>query len=197
MIKNIIFDVGGVIFDDKNNNLVNKFNISEEKTKEITKIAFTNNFQNCMLGYESVADYITTITEKYSDIKYELQYLIDPKFYYETFPLKKDVYNLIIKLYDKGYNLYILSNNTKDSFEYVSSIMNLKYFKGIVSSYQEHIIKPNNEIYDLIISRYKLNKEETIFIDDSSTNIEAATKVGIKSIKFNTIEDIIYLLDYK
>lgn len=30
MIKNIIFDIGGVVFDDKNNNLINKFNITKE-----------------------------------------------------------------------------------------------------------------------------------------------------------------------
>lgn len=195
MIKNIIFDIGGVVFDDKNNNLINKFNITKEKATEITTIAFTDNFIDCMLGKVSVENYIEKMKLKYPDIKEELEYLLDPKYYYETFPLKEDIYKKIIDLYNKGYNLYILSNNTEASFKYVSSKINLNYFKGIVSSFTEHIIKPNIEIYDLILKRYNLNKEETIFFDDSKTNVSAANSIGLRSVLFTTLEDIEKSLD--
>ncbi|MBQ7105785.1 MAG: HAD family phosphatase [Bacilli bacterium] len=191
MIKNIIFDIGGVLFDDKNNNLKEKFNLSEERTKEITNITFGNNFSECMLGKISVSEYLEDMKKRYPDIKEELEYLLDSKDYPETFPLKKDVYDIVVNLYKKGYNLYILSNNTKDSFSYVSSNMDMNIFKGIVSSYQEHLIKPDEAIYNLIVDRYNLKKEETIFFDDNSKNVLKGNELGIKSIKFNSIEDII------
>ena len=191
MIKNIIFDVGGVIFDDKNNNLKEKFNLSEDKAKEITNITFGNNFKDCMLGKISVSEYMEMMKNKYSDIADEILYLLDSKDYSETFPLKKDVYDIVVQLYKKGYSLYILSNNTKDSFEYVSSYMDMNMFKGVVSSYQEHLIKPDSGIYELIIDRYNLDKEETIFFDDSSKNVDKGNELGIKSIKFTNVEDII------
>lgn len=148
-----------------------------------------------MLGKVSVENYIEKMKLKYPDIKEELEYLLDPKYYYETFPLKEDVYKKIINLYNEGYNLYILSNNTEASFKYVSSKINLNYFKGIVSSFTEHIIKPNIEIYDLILERYNLNKEETIFFDDSKTNVSAANSIGLRSVLFTTLEDIEKSLD--
>ena len=39
-------------------------------------------------------------------------------------------------------------------------------------------------------NRFKLNKEETIFFDDKEVNITAAYNEGIKSIVFNSINDI-------
>lgn len=195
MIKNIIFDVGGVLFDDKNNNLKEKFNLSLEEAKEITNITFGNNFKECMLGNKVVYEYMKEMKYKYRDIYEKIEYLLDPKLYYETFPLKKDIYNVLVDLYKKGYNLYILSNNTKDSFEYVSKNIDITMFRGIVSSYEEHLIKPNLDIYKLLLDRYNLNKEETIFFDDSSKNVEAGNSLGIKSIEFNSIEDIINNID--
>ena len=58
-------------------------------------------------------------------------------------------------------------------------------FEGGIYSYQEHLVKPNEEIYKLILDRYNLNKEETIFFDDREKNVLAANKVGLKSIVFN------------
>ncbi len=41
----------------------------------------------------------------------------------------------------------------------------------LIYSYQEHLIKPNPDIYNLLIDRFKLNKEETIFFDDKKKRI--------------------------
>lgn len=195
MIKNIIFDIGGVVFDDKNNNLVNKFGITKERAKEITNIAFAGNFTECMLGNVSVEDYIAEMVKRYPEIKDELEYILTPELYHETFPLIKETYEIIKELYSKGYNLYVLSNNTEASYTYVSQNIDMNYFKGVLSSYVEHIIKPNPAIYDLILERYNLNKEECIFIDDSQKNVDAANAIGIKSIVFKTPQDIIAALE--
>ena len=63
-------------------------------------------------------------------------------------------------------------------------------FEGGIYSYQEHLVKPNEEIYKLILDRYNLNKKETIFFDDREKNVLAANKVGLKSIVFKSIKDI-------
>ncbi len=191
MIKNIIFDIGGVIFDDKNNNLVNKFNITKTKANEISKIAFGENFNDSMLGLVSANEYIRDMKKRYPDIKDELEYLLTPTYYHETFPLKEDVYKIIIELYNQGYNLYILTNNTKVSYDYVRSKINLNYFKGIVCSYEEHLIKPDPNIYKLILNRYNLNIDETIFFDDNHQNVVSANHIGLKSIEFKQANDII------
>ena len=75
----------------------------------------------------------------------------------------------------------------KTNFEYIKS---LKVFDGGIYSYQEHLIKPDYKIYNLLIDKFDLNKSETIFFDDKEKNVIAANKVGIKSFIFTNIEDI-------
>ena len=63
-------------------------------------------------------------------------------------------------------------------------------FDGGIYSYQEHLIKPDYNIYNLLLRKFNLNKTETIFFDDKEKNVIAANKVGIKSFVFTSIEDI-------
>jgi HAD superfamily hydrolase (TIGR01509 family) len=60
-----------------------------------------------------------------------------------------------------------------------------KYFDGEVVSCEEHVVKPNAEIYNILTSRYALNPEETLFIDDRKENVEAAIVAGWSGYHFN------------
>jgi putative hydrolase of the HAD superfamily len=57
---------------------------------------------------------------------------------------------------------------------------------GMVISAKEHMVKPDREIYELLISRYHLVPEECIFLDDLEKNIAAAQEVGMKGIVFQS-----------
>ena len=103
----------------------------------------------------------------------------------------QDNFDYISRLKDKGYNLYILSNIAKESYEHVKSTIDIdKVFKGGVYSYQDKLLKPDRKIYELIVNRYNLNKDETMFFDDKQKNIDAACEFGLKGVLFRTIEDI-------
>ena len=105
--------------------------------------------------------------------------------------LKRDDYSFAFKG-NEGYNLYILSNITKESYEYLKTIIDIdSIFDGGVYSYQENILKPSKEIFELIVNRYNLNKDETIYFDDMNKNIVAGNEFGIKSILFKSIDDVI------
>ncbi len=52
------------------------------------------------------------------------------------------------------------------------------------ASYQEKIIKPMQEIYQLLIDRYGLVPEECVFLDDTQKNLDGAEKFGIHTILF-------------
>jgi len=69
-------------------------------------------------------------------------------------------------------------------------IKNIVLDVGGIYSYKEHLIKPSHKIYDLLINRFNLNKEETLFFDDKEKNIIAANETGIKSFVFTSIRDI-------
>ena len=64
------------------------------------------------------------------------------------------------------------------------------FFDGGVYSYQEHLIKPDPNIYKLLIDKFNLELEETFFFDDKEKNVIEANKIGIRSFVFNSIKDI-------
>ena len=185
MIKNIILDVGGVILDDSKENIEK---ILKKDSKEIYKKAFGGNFKKCLLGEMTVDEHIKLLKE---DKDYEdINYILNKKNLKITYPLFKENYEYIKTLKNKGYKLFILSNITEDSYLYMKEEKLLDIMDGGIYSYQEHLVKPDEKIYELIIKKYNLKKEETIFFDDKEKNVEAAKKCNIKSIKFETIEDI-------
>ena len=64
MIKNIILDIGGVIFDDSDLNLSKLLNKDIEEIKKITKVVYGGNFEKCLLGQMTVQEHISKLKEK-------------------------------------------------------------------------------------------------------------------------------------
>ena len=186
MIKNIIFDIGGVFFDDSKLNIEKLLN---KNCDYIYKTAYGNGFIKSLLGEISVQQHINSLKNE-KDFK-DIKYILEKENLIKSYPLMKENFEYIKHLKNKGYQLFLLTNITEDSFNYINDLIDInKLFDGGVYSYQEHLIKPNHEIYNLLINRFNLNKEETIFFDDKEKNVKAAMEIGIKSFVFTSIEDI-------
>lgn len=94
---------------------------------------------------------------------------------------------MIQELKDKGYKVYYLSNWsawTHDLLQEAGKFDFLKLMDGGVFSYDVGYMKPNEEIYKILLNKYKINPEEAIFFDDREENIEAANKLGIHGVHF-------------
>lgn len=186
MIKNIILDIGGLFFDDSKNNIERLLN---KKCDSIYKIAYGKGFKRCLLGEISVQEHINSLKNE-KDFN-DINYILKKENLIKSYPLIKENFEYIRDLKKRGYKLYLLTNITEDSYNYINDLINInKTFDGGIYSYQEHLIKPDYAIYDLLINKFNLNKEETIFFDDKEKNVLAANKVGIKSFVFTSIEDI-------
>lgn len=65
----------------------------------------------------------------------------------------------------QGYKLYLLTNITEDSYNYINDLININtIFDGGIYSYQEHIIKPDKRIYNLLIEKYNLEGQKQYFL---------------------------------
>lgn len=166
MIRNIIFDIGGVLLDYNPKTYLDKLNIEEGKRKELNDIIFHK--------YKNEIEQILS--------KNNLKYMLPPKQemieYYKT-------------LKQKEYKIYLCSNITRDTYNYIKDNFEIiQIADGGAFSCFENISKPNAEIYHKLIEKYNLNKEESILIDDTKRNIISSNDIGLKGILFNNIEDI-------
>ena len=85
-----------------------------------------------------------------------------------------------------GKKVYILSNYGDDSFTVVEQKYDfLRNADGRVVSSREHLMKPDPAIYRLLIRRYGLEPERTLFIDDSTANIAVPLTMGWQGLCFN------------
>lgn len=96
----------------------------------------------------------------------------------------------IKELKERGYRIYILSNWSKPAYDACqhTALSFLPLVDGVVFSYEELVIKPDREIYDIICTRYGINPAEAVFLDDTERNIIAAREYGLHGIVFRNYE---------
>src|SRR3989304_7289123 len=107
----------------------------------------------------------------------------------------EDSVKVLESLHTQGYPLYALTNWAEETF-FTHIRHNQKYqflnnFKDIVISGVVKEIKPEPQIYKILLQRNNLKPENCIFIDDSSDNIVAAQNLGIATIKFTSPEQLV------
>ncbi len=88
-----------------------------------------------------------------------------------------------------GYKLYILSNWDPSSFSLFTKNFSELFtfegqdlFDGIMTSGKTGMIKPNSDIFEACLKKFKIDKSQVVFIDDTIENIQAAQNIGISSV---------------
>jgi epoxide hydrolase-like predicted phosphatase len=187
MFKNIIFDIGNVLLSFNPKEYV-KSRIKEENIERLHKAIFQSE-EWLMLDRGTIEESkaIENIISKNKDYCDDIK-LVFKDWYNILIPIPETV-EVLKTLKKNGYNIYYLSNFHDLAFKDVTSkneFFNL--FDGGVVSYKEKLLKPEEEIYNLLLKRYKLKIEETIFVDDTKVNVEAANKLGITGLVFENAE---------
>jgi len=182
MIKNVIFDIGNVLLQFDREYLISSF-CKGEDFDVMWKAIFTEweKQDDDSIPVEEFKDKVyNSLPEKLKDIGLKILNNWE-KFLYET----DGIYDLVLKLKEKGYKLYILSNMTTHFIERDYKFRILKLFDGIVYSAPLKIMKPNPEFYLYLLNKYNLTAEESIFIDDRKENLATAARLSIKTFLFN------------
>lgn len=99
--------------------------------------------------------------------------------FYPYMPPFEKMYDLVKKLKENGYGIYLLSNASSDFHERRSGIPALSLFDGVLISADYKLLKPEKEIYIALYEKFSLNPEECFFIDDVQKNIDGARATGM------------------
>ena len=91
---------------------------------------------------------------------------------------------LIRELKVLGYGIYLLSNASVDLPRFFNRIPGSECFDGRIVSADWKLLKPQPELYQVLLREYALNAEECFFVDDLFINVEAAVLVGMSGTVF-------------
>ena len=87
----------------------------------------------------------------------------------------------------KELKFYALTNWSAETFPIARQRFDfLQWFDGILVSGEEKLRKPFPEFYRLMFERFSINPASTIFIDDNLRNVQAAEKVGISAVHYQS-----------
>lgn len=188
MIKNLLFDLGGVIMDIRRENAV----------KALEKIGMTD--ANDFLGEYSQKGPFLQLEEGAitpDEFRNEIRkYInnevsdadIDAAFCEFLIGIPRHRLEELREL-KKQYNIFMLSNTNPimwdsriaEEFRQEGLEMN-DYFDGIVTSFEAKSIKPDKKIFETAITKCGISPKETIFLDDSQKNLNSASKLGFETI---------------
>lgn len=190
-IKNLIFDLGGVIIDLSVDHTLQAFTrLSGFEKQRIDELYVSEQqFLDYEMGLISDEAFRKFVTGCYSLSCSDDELDTSWNAMIRGLPLIK--LQLLERLKEK-YNVFLLSNTNSIHIQYINSIVlpaTLNdgrilddYFHR---AYYSHIMKkrkPNSDIFEEVLRESGLKAEETLFLDDNAANIEGARKVGIMTL---------------
>ena len=191
-IKNVIFDLGGVLIDWNPDKVYKDVfnNDSEKMIHFYTKICTQDWNENQDAGYP-MAKATEERVELFPEYEREIR-----MFYGRWDDMLGDQIQGTVDILkessnDPNYKVVALTNWSHETFpKAIAKFSFLQWFEGILVSGEEKTRKPFPEIYELTLSKFNLKAGESLFIDDNLRNIEAARKFGIHSIHFQSPEQL-------
>jgi len=185
MIHNIIFDLGGVLIDWNPRYVFRKVFDSDEKTEW-----FLSNI--CTMAWNEQQDAGRTLKDATEQLQMEFpQWHNEIGLYYGQWeemlggPINDSVDLLSNLKRNNTHNLFALTNWSSETFPIALERFDfLSWFQGIVVSGHEKCIKPDRKIYQILLDRYSLKAENSVFIDDNKRNVAGALSIGMKAIHY-------------
>jgi glucose-1-phosphatase len=202
-IKNVIFDLGAVIIDIDPELTFQAFAaLTGKDLKEIHKeFIELKIFTNYELGEHNDQQFRDLVRKFFSPDLTDDQ--IDNAWNAMLLDIPAGRIKLIKKLVG-NYRVFLLSNTNAIHFRKVEETLYKStgdvsfadFMEKVYLSYELKLSKPDPEIYRHVLKDSRLNPKETLFIDDSIKNVEAASELGIKTIHLQPPDSILGCLNF-
>lgn len=191
-IKNILFDLGGVLFPlsvpATIEALIKAGDTTEEQLDKWLKYNdLGNRYETGECTTKEFMDGFNTVCDRHLDAEtfarcWNAMILGYPEHHTA----------LLEALRNKGYNLYILSNINDLHVQYVEQLAQWRdnLFVKKYYSNEIHLAKPNRECYEYVINDSKIDPTETLYIDDRADNAAMGASLGFQTINLPQNDDL-------
>lgn len=185
MIRNIIFDMGGVLLDYIPTRTAETFTENPEDAELLLKEIFLSNewalLDQGMIEEEAA---IQAMCSRLPERLWDACRRAMDEWDKDLTPVEGAL-ELVQELKTKGYHLYLCSNTSTRFHTFCKRYPVFELLDGMVTSADEKCVKPNPGIFQALIQRYALVPGECLFIDDRSENVEAGVALGMTGIVCN------------
>jgi 2-haloacid dehalogenase len=187
----IIFDLGGVLIDWNPYYLYcDKLGMTPQDVDRFLKeVAFSEwNKQNDR--GRSFAESTVELSAAFPQYR-ELIHAYDDRYLESIGGAFQPVVELVRKLKKASLPLYVLSNWPTEKFALVRPQYEFfNWFDDMIISGEVGMIKPDHDIFELLLQRIGRSAEECVFIDDHAPNITAAGEIGFQTILFESASQL-------
>ena len=201
-IKNVIFDLGGVLVDLDIERCTAAFReLGMNRVAGLINPCYPaemiGRLERGDLSFHEACDAMRKLDGRYDVTDAQIAGA------YGAFLAGVPVWKLrqVERLRGAGIRTYVLSNNNPASMEYIRRMFTADgktmddYFDAVFLSYELHELKPSEAIFRKMIAAGGMRPEETLFIDDGQKNVDAAQRLGFAVYMPGPGEDFGHILD--
>lgn len=184
-INAIVFDLGGVLIDWNPRYLYRKLIGDESAMEDFLKEVVSHEWNASFDAGRSFAEGVNELSIRYPEYKdliaaYHLRW---PEMLGGAIHGTVEILRSLAR--EKRYRLLGLSNWSAETFHFARQRFDfLELFETILVSGEEKLIKPDPKFYRLLNERLGVELAKSVFIDDVQKNIDAASGLGMKAIRF-------------
>ena len=190
MIKNLIFDFGGVLVDYNSHRIFDHYFGDESKAEWFRNNIILNDLVKHLDIGEDFGECIKEAQEAYPEYAEALS-IYDTCYHEMDGGEIPGMYDLLSGLSINGYDIYGLTNWSYKVYEVIKKHPIFSLLKGYVISSEVHMLKPDPNIYSHLTQKFSVNPEECLFIDDKMANVKGAEEIGMTGIRFVSSEQLV------
>lgn len=185
MIRNIIFDMGGVLIQFDRAYFIRRLGVAPADERILMNEVFRSlEWAQLDRGTISEENAIANMCARLPQRLHEAAASLVSRWDRPIIPME-GMYELVAELKDRGYGIYLLSNATLRHSEYWPNIAVSRFFDGTLVSADVKLVKPQPELYTLLCDTFGLVPSECFMIDDMPQNIEGAYEAHLAGFVFN------------
>ncbi len=183
-IDTVILDIGNVLTTFRGYHFCMDFGYDQEMCERIGAASFMDpSWVEYDLGNLTTEEIVDNFVRNDPEIEEELRTVFQDLT--GLLQIKRTAIPWINRLHEQGLRVLVLSNmNWQVMKDCPDAFAFLPLVDGGILSYRDHMVKPNADIYELLMKRYDLVGERCVFIDDSQPNLDTAKTFGWHTIQY-------------
>ena len=185
MIKNVVFDMGNVLFTFKPSEYIRRLGYTGRDAEILeTEVFLTPEWSATDRGTLKPPQAAQLLAQRVPEhLKAAVEPLVCHWWEGDLMPVP-GMGELVRELKSNGYRIYLLSNASRYIYEYFHRLPAADCFEGLLVSADWLMAKPQHEIYEKLYARFDLIPDECFFVDDRVDNVEVAQLTGMHATVF-------------